>query len=39
MKWYHALTKQQQQSFKKVVTICVIGVILILLIPTILHFN
>ncbi len=39
MKWYRALTKQQQQSFKKVVTICIIGVVLILLIPTILHFN
>ena len=39
MKWYRALTKQQQLSVKRVVTICIIGVILILLIPTILHFN
>lgn len=37
MKWYRDMTEQQKQSFSKVITVCVVGVILILLIPTVLH--
>ena len=35
MKWYDDMTQQQKQSIKKVIAVCVIGVILILLIPVI----
>lgn len=38
MKWYNDMTEQQKQSFKKVIAICIIGAILILLIPMIWKF-
>lgn len=39
MKWYNDMTEQQKQNFKKVITICVVGAILILLIPMVWYFN
>lgn len=40
MKWYNDMTEQQKQNFKKVITICVVGAILILLIPPMVwYFN
>lgn len=38
MKWYSDMTGQQKQSFSKVIAVCLTGVVLILLIPTVLHF-
>lgn len=38
MKWYNDMTEQQKQSFKKVISVCGIGAILILLFPIILYF-
>lgn len=35
MKWYNNMAEQQKQSFKKIIAVCVVGVILILLIPTV----
>lgn len=37
MKWYNDMTEQQKRSFLKVISVCVIGAILILLIPVVLH--
>ncbi len=39
MKWYNDMTEQQKQNFKKVITICVVGAILILIIPMVWYFN
>ncbi len=38
MKWYNNMSEQQKRSFQKVIAICVVGAILILLIPIVLHF-
>lgn len=38
MKWYNDMTEQEKQSFKKVIAVCVVGVIFILLIPMVFHF-
>ena len=38
MKWYNDMTEQQKQSFQKVIAVCLIGAILILLIPMVIHF-
>ena len=38
MKWYNDMTEQEKQSFNKVIAVCVIGAILILLIPMLWHF-
>ncbi len=38
MKWYNDMTEQQKQSFKKVIFVCVVGIILILIIPMIWKF-
>ncbi len=37
MKWYNDMDKQEKRSFQKVITICVVGAILILLIPMFFH--
>lgn len=37
MKWYNDMTRQEKQSFQKVIAVCVVGAILILLIPMVLH--
>ena len=33
MKWYNDMTEQEKQSFKKVIVVCVVGVVLILIVP------
>ena len=38
MKWYNDMTEQENRSFQKVIAVCVIGAILILLIPMVWHF-
>jgi len=38
MKWYNDMTEQQKQSFQKVIAVCLVGAILILLIPMVMHF-
>lgn len=38
MKWYNDMTEQQKQSFQKVIVVCIVGTILILLIPVVMHF-
>lgn len=38
MKWYNDMTEQQKRNFKKVIAVCVVGAILILLIPMVWHF-
>lgn len=38
MKWYNDMTEQQKRNFKKVIAVCVVGAILILLIPMVMHF-
>ncbi len=38
MKWYNDMTEQQKRNFKKVIAVCVVGAILILLIPMIWKF-
>lgn len=35
MNWYNDMNKQQKRSFNKVIAVCVVGTILILLIPMI----
>lgn len=38
MKWYNDMTEQQKRNFKKVIVVCVVGAVLILLIPMIWKF-
>lgn len=38
MKCYNDMTEQQKRNFKKVIAVCVVGAILILLIPMIWKF-
>lgn len=38
MKWYNNMSEQQKRSFQKVIAICIVGAILILLIPIVLNF-
>ena len=38
MKWYNDMTEQQKRNFRKVIAVCVVGAILILLIPMIWKF-
>lgn len=38
MKWFNNMTEQEKQSFKKVITVCIVGAIFVLLIPMVLHF-
>lgn len=38
MKWYNDMTEQQKRNFKKVIAVCVVGAVLILLIPMIWKF-
>ena len=37
MKWYNDMTEQEKRSFQKVITICVVGAILILIVPMVFH--
>lgn len=38
MKWYNDMTEQEKRNFQKVISVCVVGAILILLIPMVWHF-
>ena len=38
MKWYNDMTEQQKQNFQKVIVVWIVGAILILLIPMVMHF-
>lgn len=33
MKWYNNMTEQETRSFRKVIVVCTVGVILILIVP------
>ena len=33
MKWYNDMTEQETRSFRKVIVVCTVGVILILIVP------
>ena len=33
MKWYNDMTEQEKRSFQKVIVVCVVGAILILIVP------
>ncbi len=33
MKWYKDMTEQEKRSFQKVIVVCVVGAILILIVP------
>ena len=37
MKWYNVMSEQEKRSFQKVITICVVGAILILIVPMVFH--
>lgn len=38
MKWYNNMTEQEKNNFNKVIVVCIIGAILVFLIPLIMHF-
>lgn len=38
MKWYNDMMEREKRSFQKVIAVCVVGAILILLIPMVWHF-
>ena len=37
MKWYNDMTEQEKRSFQKVIVVCVVGAILILIVPSVVH--
>ena len=37
MKWYNDMTEQEKRSFQKVIVVCVVGAILILIVPIVFH--
>ena len=37
MKWYNDMSEQEKRSFQKVITICVVGAILIFIVPMVFH--
>ena len=37
MTWYRNMTEQQKKDFKKVIIVSVIGIVAVLLVPTIFH--
>ncbi len=37
MKWYNDMSEQEKRSFQKVIIICVVGAILILIVPMVFH--
>ena len=37
MKWYNEMTEQEKRSFQKVIVVCVVGAILILIVPIVFH--
>lgn len=39
MKWYNDMSEQEKRSFQKVIAVCVVGAILILIVPMVFHTN
>ena len=37
MKWYNDMTEQEKRSFQKAIVVCVVGAILILIVPIVFH--
>ena len=37
MKWYNDMSEQEKRSFQKVIAECVVGAILILIVPMVFH--
>ena len=37
MKWYNDMSEQEKRSFQKVISVCVVGAILILIVPIVFH--
>ena len=37
MKWYNDMSEQEKRSFQKVIAVCVVGAILILIVPMVFH--
>ena len=37
MKWYNDMSEQEKRSFQKVIAVCVVGDILILIVPMVFH--
>ena len=37
MKWYNDMSEQEKRSFQKVIAVCVVGAILILIVPIVFH--
>ena len=37
MKWYNYTAKQEKRNFQKVIAVCVVGAILILIVPIVFH--
>ena len=37
MKWYNDMSEQEKRSFQKVIAVCVVGGILILIVPMVFH--
>lgn len=37
MKWYNDMTEQEKRSFQKVIVVCVVGAILIFIVPIVFH--
>ena len=38
MAWYKNMTEQQKKDFKRVLGVCVIGAIMVLLVPVAFHY-
>lgn len=37
MKWYNDMSEQEKRSFQKVIAVCVVGAILIFIVPMVFH--
>ena len=37
MKWYNDMSEQEKRSFQKAIAVCVVGAILILIVPMVFH--
>lgn len=37
MKWYNDMSEQEKRSFQKGIAVCVVGAILILIVPMVFH--
>ena len=37
MKWYNDMSEQEKRSYQQVIAVCVVGAILILIVPMVFH--